>query len=431
MNARETNDAAPAAANFRHQAHLDSRRRRKLALMPKYDRSSKPFDCIALLLQGGGSLGAYQGGVYQALEEADIRPSWIAGISIGAINAAIIAGNPPGKRLERLRSFWERITASPLYTWPDPWFSDGAFAPNNEQFHAVFDQLSAFQALVAGAPGFFQPRVPPPWMFRPGSPEATSFYDTTALKATLESLVDFERINSKETRLSVGAVNVRTGNFTYFDTETHKIRAEHILASGALPPGFPAVEIDGEQYWDGGVVSNAPLQWVVDYEPRQSMLIFQVDLWSSRGKFPRDLTEVAIRQKEIMYSSRTRASSDRLKHLQHIRAALAMLLAALPDGVGMPNDIKQLAEFAELKVYNLVQLIYRSKPYEGNSKDYEFSRLSMGEHWRTGHADAVWALSHKEIFERPKAKAGFQAFDFGEGRLTAGAEARQIERVQL
>ena len=364
-------------------------------------------------------MGAYQGGVYQALAEADLHPDWVAGISIGAINAAIIAGNPPEKRVERLRAFWDRITGNPLGYWAGLGFrNENSLVPVGDITHGLLDQLSALQALVAGAPGFFRPRFPPPWFLPAGRPASTSFYDTSALKTTLESLVDFDRINSKAMRFSVGTVNVRTGNFVYFDTATDTIRPEHVLASGALPPGFPAIEIDGEHYWDGGLVSNAPLQWVVDSEPRQDMLAFQVDLWSSRGPFPRDLTDVAVRQKEIQYSSRTRASTDRLKHMQKIRSALSTLLGDIPENHRQTVEAKLLTEFANLKVYNIVQLIYRSKHYEGNSKDYEFSRRSMTDHWRAGHCDAVRALEHKEIFERPMNEDGFRAFDFeGHGRV--------------
>jgi NTE family protein len=376
-----------------------------------------PFDCIALLLQGGGSLGAYQGGVYQALAEVDLHPDWVAGISIGAINAAIIAGNPPERRVERLRAFWDQVTGSPLGGWANPWFVRGEpMMGIGDVAHGLLDQFSTLQAYMAGAPGFFKPRFPPPWLLPPGSPAATSFYDTAALATTLESLVDFDRINSKAMHFSVGAVNVRTGNFVYFDTATHTIRPKHILASGALPPGFPAIEIDGEYYWDGGLVSNTPLRWVVDSEPRRDMLAFQVDLWSSRGRMPSDLTDVAVRMKEIQYSSRTRASTDRIKQMQQIRSTLAKFMSTVAAGLHESPEAKVLAEFADLKVYNIVQLIYRSKNYEGNSKDCEFSRLSMADHWRAGYEDAVRALQHKEIFERPSAEEGYRAFDFEDGR---------------
>jgi NTE family protein len=373
----------------------------------------QPFACVALLLQGGGSLGAYQGGVYQALAEADLEPTWVAGISIGAINAALIAGNPPDKRVERLRAFWERVTGNPFGRWADPWLiEDQPLAHIGDVAHGLLDGFSAFQALVAGAPGFFEPRFPPPWLMPRGLPQATSYYDTGALKATLESLVDFDRINKGAMRFSVGAVNVRTGNFIYFDTATHKIGPEHILASGALPPGFPAIEIEGEYYWDGGLVSNTPLQWVVETEPREDTLAFQVDLWSSRGKLPRDLGEVAVRQKEIQFSSRTRASTDGLRQLQKIRSALTTVLRDVPAKLRKTAEIELLTEFADRKLYNIVQLVYRSKQYEGNSRDYQFSRLGMLDHWRAGREDVARAVAHPEIFELPDNEEGFQSFDF-------------------
>jgi NTE family protein len=383
--------------------------------MQSAKQSPLPFECIALLLQGGGALGAYQAGVYEALAAAEIHPDWVAGISIGAINCAIIAGNPVDQRVSRLRAFWELVTVSPFKAWHGPLFDDGrALANAGDVAHGLFDQISANQAMFAGVPGFFTPRFPPPYLSPAGSPGATSFYDTSALRTTLESLIDFDLLNSGRTRLSVGAVNVRTGNFTYFDTTTQTILPEHIMASGALPPGFPAIEIEGELYWDGGLVSNTPLEWVVDDEPRRDILAFQVDLWSSRGAFPSDLSGVAVRQKEIQYSSRTRAATDRLKRVQHVRAEMANLLKKLPAELKALPEAKLLEEFCGNKVYNIVQLIYRSKYYEGNTKDYEFSRISMLDHWRAGYHDAIRALRHKQIFERPDHADGYFAFDFDE-----------------
>jgi len=388
-----------------------------------------PFDCVALLLQGGGSLGAYQGGVYQALAEADLHPDWVAGISIGAINAAIIAGNPPERRVERLRAFWDQVTGNPFGGWADPWFGGAEqLIGLGDMAHGWLDQLSTFQAFLAGAPGFFAPRIPPPGLFPSRKPGSTSFYDTSALESTLESLVDFDRINSKAMHFSVGAVNVQTGNFVYFDTDTHRIGPRHVMASGALPPGFPAIEIDGEYYWDGGLVSNTPLRWVVDSEPRRDTLAFQVDLWSARGSFPRDMTDVAVRQKEIQFSSRTRTATDRIKNMQRIRSNLARLLRDVPAALRDTAEARLLAEFADLKVCNIVQLIYRSKHYEGNTKDCEFSRLSMADHWDAGYDDAVRALQHGEIFERPSAEEGFRAFDFQDQESAArDAVRRQAE----
>jgi NTE family protein len=443
-----------------------------------------PFECIALLLQGGGALGAYQAGVYEALAEANILPDWVAGISIGAINSALIAGNAPEKRVERLRQFWETVTTAPLWDgaeelslgtseplqrlmkeateaaasfgamslalvsnkplpaqsqnsrglWDKNWLTEmwenfglkpfslhppdlAAFALRGDVARGAANWISANMALVRGAPGFFVPRVPMPWLQPAGSVDATSYYDTAPLKSTLERLVDFDRINAGgDTRFAVGAVNVRTGNFVYFDNSTHTIGPAHIMASGALPPGFPPVEIDGEYYWDGGLVSNTPLQWVLegDDEPRKDTLAFQVDLWSSRGTFPRNIPEVMTREKEIQYSSRTRANSDRFKHLQEVRAALADLLPKLPKDLRDGPEFEMLNALAVRKVYNLVQLIYRSKDYEGDSKDYEFSRLSMEDHWRAGYHDTLRTLRHPEVLERPKNRSGVLTFDLAQ-----------------
>src|SRR5437764_808318 len=275
-----------------------------LQLRPNFTiaRSHLPFECVTLVLQGGGALGAYQGGVYEALAEADIHPDWIAGISIGAINAAIIAGNPPNSRVDRLREFWMQVTSSSPWHWSGNPLSDLA---RGDDTRNLLNQMSANLAAAFGAEGFFSARPLMPWLQPGGTPASTSFYDTGHLKNTLERLVDFDRLNAGMTRFSAGAVNVRTGNFVYFDTTTHKIAPEHVMASGALPPGFPAVEIDGEHYWDGGLVSNTPLQWVVASGVRQDTLGFQVDQWSARGEAQNDLSEGTVRQKETQYSSRT------------------------------------------------------------------------------------------------------------------------------
>jgi NTE family protein len=370
--------------------------------------SRPPFDCIALLLQGGGALGAYQAGVYEALAEAKLHPDWVAGISIGAINSALIAGNSPEARVDRLRQFWEGITADPWWEW-----ADRTTVPvlRGDDARRLLNQLSAARAAAFGAPGFFAPRFPPTWCQPSGSVEATSYYDTRRLKATLERLVDFDRINAGDIRFSVGAVNVRTGNFVYFDTTTHLIRPQHVMASGALPPGFPSVEIDGERYWDGGVVSNTPLQWVLECGPRQDTLAFQVDLWSARGEQPRNMPEVLVRQKEIQYSSRTRAYTDHFKQLHRLRHAIARLLPLLPDELRDHRDLAPLLAAEDHSVYNIVHLIYRAKHYEGHSKDHEFSRLSMREHWRAGYNDAIRTLRHPEVLERPENGGGVFTFD--------------------
>jgi len=366
-----------------------------------------PFECVALVLQGGGALGAYQAGVYEALAEAGIHPDWIAGISIGAINAAIIAGNPPNSRVDRLREFWTQVSSGPWSCLGDS--SSGV--AKGDTARNLINAMSAGFAVASGARDFFAIRPVTPWLQPVGTIEATSFYDTSALKRTLERLVDFDRLNAGLTRFSVGAVNVRTGNFLCFDSTTRTIGPEHIMASGALPPGFPAVEIEGEHYWDGGLVSNTPLQWVVDAEPRRDTLAFQVDLWSARGEFPRNMFEVTTREKEIRYSSRTRAGTDQFKHIQELRYALAGLLEKLPEDLKKGPEARLLGTAADRKVYNIIHLIYRAKTYEGHSKDYEFSQLSMKEHWRAGYYDTRRTLRHPEVLERPTNTAGVLTFD--------------------
>jgi NTE family protein len=364
-----------------------------------------PFERIALVLQGGGALGAYQAGVYEALAESRIEPDWIAGISIGGINGAIIAGNPPNTRVDRLREFWTQVTSEA----PWDWFGWGAASGDGAR--NLLNHASANLALTRGAKGFFAARPVSPWLQPSGRLEATSFYDTHELKPTLERLIDFDRLNAGFLRFSVGAVNVRTGNFVCFDTTTHTIKPEHVMASGALPPGFPAIEIEGEHYWDGGLVSNTPLQWVVESEPRRDTLAFQVDLWSARGDFPRSILDVITREKEIRYSSRTRAGTDQFKRIQKLRRAAAGLLEKLPEDLKNSPEAQLLGTTADRKVFNIVHLIYRARNYEGHSKDYEFSRASMEEHWRVGYHDARRTLRHSEVLEWPKNLEGLFTFD--------------------
>jgi NTE family protein len=371
---------------------------------------SKPtataFQSIALLLQGGGALGSYQAGVYEALIEHGIEPTWVAGISIGAINSAIIAGNPPAERVARLKAFWEGITA------PDAWAGPWTGLLEHNVLRDLVNQYSAGQALVSGVSGFFVPRFPPPPMQPSGSPGATSWYDTKDLRGTLERLVDFDRINARSMRFSVGAVNVRTGNFAYFDNARDTIRPEHVMASGALPPAFPAVEVDGEFYWDGGMVSNTPLDWVLSARSDLDTLIFQVDLWSARGDLPRDLAEVAVRMKEIQFSSRTRAATDEFRRMQKLRAVFQELLAKMPPDLAATPQARLLAEASDPAVYNIIQLIYRSPTYEGQSKDYEFSRRTMEDHWKAGYADARKTLAHPEVLALPAGDSTVHVYDF-------------------
>lgn len=349
---------------------------------------------VALVLQGGGALGSYQAGVYEALSTSKYLPDWVAGISIGAINAAIIAGNAREKRVERLRAFWEEITA-PSSFWP--MLLGGTMGDHR--------RASALNALMFGQPGFFA-RRPPTHFF-----DATSFYDTRVLKSTLERLVDFDRINAREIRFSVAAVNVRTGNFAYFDNREMTIRPEHVMASGALPPGFPAVEIDGEQYWDGGLVSNTPLQYVVEYVPRASRLIFQVDLFHARGREPTDLEEVSEREKDIRYSSRTRAATDSLRRIHDVRHNINSLWDRLPEDLRATAEAKFLYNFGCVTTMDIVQLIYRPNEIQGPSKDYEFSRSTMRARWAQGLSDAQTTVIASPWLAPMPPELGARTFD--------------------
>ena len=359
-----------------------------------------------LVLQGGGALGSYQAGAYQSLCQHDLEPDWVAGISIGAVNSAIIAGNPPGLRLERLKEFWE-LASSPVLWRP--------FLPG-DQSRSAFNEMSAAWIAAFGVPGFFAPRVPPAMLWPPGTPQSLSYYDTAPLRETLERLVDFKLINEKKTRLSVGAVNIRTGNFAYFDNAHQTIGPEHIMASGALPPGFPPVEIDGEHYWDGGLVSNTPLDYVLDQETKKDLLIFQVDLFSAQGLLPTTILEAAEREKDIRYSSRTRMNTDANKKLHNTRKAIRDLLKLLPEDLSANPLAVTLAEAAKENTVTVVHLIYRSKAFEANSKDYDFSRIGMVEHWAAGERDVHLCLRHPNWLERPQTGETMVTYDLtGDG----------------
>jgi NTE family protein len=357
----------------------------------------------ALVLQGGGALGSYQAGVYEELHKQHQHPSWIAGVSIGAINAALIAGNAPDKRVQRLHDFWTLVSSGPSQHLP-AWIAD----------RRTLNKWSASLASMFGIPGFFKPRITPALLMG-GEAQLLSYYDTTPLRLTLERLVDFDRINAQEVRLSVGAVNVCTGNSMYFDNTRQKIGPEHIMASGALPPGFAPVEVEGEWYWDGGIVSNTPLQYLLDNHSRNhALVVMQVDLFNSRGGMPVTMSQVLTRQKDITYSSRTRMNTDALAANVNLQQAIADLIGKLP--AALRNDASVKAVHAELssKPIDIFHLIYRDKPYEGDSKDYEFSRATVEDHWEVGMRDVRRALSQPEALVSNAEANGVTTYDLGE-----------------
>jgi NTE family protein len=361
-----------------------------------------------LVLQGGGALGSYQGGAYQALCHFDFEPEWVAGISIGAINAAIIAGNDPSRRVDRLKEFWEMVSSAASWV-PAP-------ITKGDRERSLYNETNAALVATFGTPGFFTPRLPPAPLWPKGSPQAQSFYDTSPLRKTLERLVDFDRINDLKCRLSVGAVGVTSGNLKYFDNvEFNKLGKrfgpEHVMASGALPPGFPSVVIDGEHYWDGGIASNTPLDYVLDMETINDLLIFQVDLFSARGPLPESMLEAAEREKDIRFSSRTRMSTDKNRQLHNARKALRDLIDKLPDHLQNDPSAVFLREAAKENTVTVVHLIYRSKNYETSSKDYDFSHVAMVEHWSAGVRDVYRSMQHEEWLERPQSGETMVTYD--------------------
>ncbi|MGB3290332.1 MAG: patatin-like phospholipase family protein [Burkholderiaceae bacterium] len=370
-----------------------------------------PYETVALVLQGGGALGAYQAGVFEGLQEAGIELSCLSGISIGALNTAIIAGNPPEMRVSRLREFWETI-CQPNGGLGFPPFVEQSFFNLNDTARQAMGALHAASAMMSGQQGFFQPRFPPPSPFIPGSAGTASYYDTSTLKGTLERLCDFDRINSGRQQVSVGAVNVRNGNFVYFDNSKMTLRAEHFMASGALPPAFAAVEIDGEHYWDGGLVSNTPLTQVLESRPLRDTLVFQVDLWSARGQVPVNMSEVSDRMKDIRYSSRTRMITEQMRWTQYLRHILQHVLDDVPEEARANNPYYRMAQdLACSKRYNVIHLIYRNRPYERHYKDFQFGLSTMRDHWAGGLEDIRRTLADPERLAMPENASGFVTHD--------------------
>jgi NTE family protein len=358
-------------------------------------------DRVALVLQGGGALGAYQVGVYQALHEAGLEPNWVCGVSIGAINSAIIAGNPPERRLDRLHAFWERITARKVWH----------YTPDGDIYRKARNIASSMMTSTLGQPGFFKPHEISPWLSPAGAKTATSYYDTSPLKKTLLELVDFDLINARKMHFAVGAVNVLTGNFLYFDNKKEVIEPEHVMASGALPPALPMVKIGTDHFWDGGIVSNTPLQHLLDQDDRLNSLVFQVDLFSARGVLPRDIHEVLSRHKDIMYSSRTRHNTDIYKRMNNLKADLCRALLKIPEDRLSDRERETRDKLAHLPGITILHLIYQQKAYEGDSKDYDFSATSMRDHWQSGLEDTRRTLLRRDWLTMPEEGKGIVVHD--------------------
>lgn len=345
----------------------------------------RAYERTALLLQGGGALGSYHHGVYQGLADAGYRPDWFAGTSIGAIQCAIMAGNPPERRLERLQAFWDRIT------WPQ-------YLPAPPPTHPArtFVNLAhAMGTMFWGQPGFFRPdrNAGLPWPWNPGKPPA--HYDLSPLERTLTELIDFEQLNHGDVRVSLGAVEVETGRHVYFDNRHQTLDVRHVMASGALPPAFPAVEIDGLTYWDGGLLSNTPLNAVLDDSPRRDTLCFVVDLFSPTGSTPGDMDEIEDRRKDIIYASRSHTQIDDHSRLHELRRAVNTLYNRLPADERADPEIEALARLGCTNTINLVHFVYGGQAYRSWAKDFTFLPQTIDDHRHRGYQDARVALSER------------------------------------
>lgn len=340
---------------------------------------------IALVLQGGGALGAYQAGVFQALNENGLQPDWVVGTSIGAINAAIIAGNTEHERLPRLQSFWHGLARRDLI--------DMRQVPDTARKSNIL--FATFDAVMRGVPGFFRPRAFNPFAAGlPVEPEAASFYDTRELADTLRQMVDFERLHAPESpRLTVSAMQVTSGELACFDSRHQRVGIEHVMASGALPPGFPPVRIDGKLYWDGGLYSNTPLELVLDDEPRTDTLCFMVDLWSADGPEPRTLDEVQTRQKDVTFASRSQRHIEEYRRLHNLRNAVHAMHAKLPATARKLAEIQEMAGTGCNTTMHIVRLPYGGKDWHLPCKDVNFSSGSIQWRWDQGYRDACRAIA--------------------------------------
>jgi NTE family protein len=382
-----------------------------MASSKKQKTARKPFgsssknDRIALVLQGGGALGSYQAGVYQALHEHALAPDWVVGTSIGAINAALIAGNEPANRLPRIRQFWDRIAHADsvdMKLVTDP----------ARQFNTW---LATLDATARGVPGFFEPR--PFNLFSVGmavEPDVASYYDTSGLARSLNELVDFDYLNAKGgMRLTVNAVKVTSGELVSFDNTRQTITAAHIMASGALPPGFPPIRIDGELYWDGGLYSNTPLETVLDDSSPDDTLCFMVDLWNAKGPEPKTLEEVQTRQKDVMFASRSRRHIEDYLRTYRQQQTIRELYEQLPAGLKAAAAPKVLDQPGYNAIMHIVRLPYRGQDWHMSAKDINFSRGSIEWRWEQGYRDATCGVEKADWLSGVDDGLGIVLHDLG------------------
>jgi NTE family protein len=349
---------------------------------------------VVLVLQGGGALGAYQGGIYEALHEAGIEPNWVIGTSIGAINAGIIAGNLVDKRLDQLRKFWTAMEYKPW--WEDspylaPWLGSGRLLAD------FTNQSANMMALFGGVAGYYTPNHALTWggAKAPLGVERAALYDTKDLEKTMTALTDPACFNSKNPRLTVGTVNVKTGKMHYWDSERMPLALNHVLASAALPPSFPAVRIDGDPYWDGGIYSNTPIEVVFDDNPRRDSIIFADQMWHTSGPEPQSLEDVLSRQKDIQFASRDDSHIARQQDLHRLRHVVRELVKLVPEDQRISPEVKQFAAYGCRTFMHVVRLNAPHIEGEGNSRDIDFTSASIRARWRAGHDDTARALQRR------------------------------------
>jgi NTE family protein len=349
---------------------------------------------IVLAFQGGGALTAYQGGVYQALHEAGIEPDWVIGTSSGAINAGIIAGNPPEKRLDCLREFWTSMEYKPW--WRDSpllasWFGDSRLVEE------MTNNAAHVTAFFSGVPGYYAPNhaLALGGVNAPLGVERASLYTTKDLQKTLAALTDPDLFNSGAPRLTVSTVNVKTGRMQYWDSAHMPLSLNHVLASAALPISFPAVRIDGDPYWDGGIYSNTPIEVVFDDNPRRDSIVFADQMWHSAGPEPQTFLDVLSREKDIQFASRDVSHIARQQIIHRLRHVVRELARLVPEDQRDTPEVKELAAYGCKTFMHIVRL---NAPYiegEGNSRDFDFTRGGIRVRWKAGHDDTARVLEQR------------------------------------
>lgn len=363
---------------------------------------NKEYSRIALCCQGGGSLGAYHIGAIKAMIENDYTPDFVSGISIGAFTAAIVAGNDPDKVVSKLEGFWDAISWSEILPNTLKGFLN----------HRKKNKLSSLRGFIFGQPNFFVPRIPHPSLYKKGSIEATSYYDTKKIYDTLLNYVDFDRINSGKTRLTVGSTRVKDGELVFFDSGKITITPDHIVSSGSMPPGFPGVRIDGELYWDGGCVTNTPLEGILDVDPHLDTLCFMIDLFNPIGKEPTNMEEVQSRAKDIQYTSRTSHHIEQVRAKQNVKRALTQVYKKLPDKMKEDPTVKKIVKHLDSARFDIVHLVYGTPDHEISTKDCEFSKSSIRDRSERGYYNMTQAFAESPWLKEKPDHVGSKIYKF-------------------